>query len=136
MKGQLKVSTPKQYLESLEEPCRSEVTQLDALVRKTVPKLKAFIHAGMLAYGPLKYRTKAGREMDWFKISIASNKSAISLYACAADERGYVAERYKEALPGANIGKSCVRIKKMADLDLKALQKLLKETEKFGYDAP
>jgi hypothetical protein len=135
MKGQLKVSTPKQYLESLKEPRRSEVAKLDAFVRKTVPKLEPFIHAGMLAYGPLKYRTKNGREQDWFKIGIASNKAAISLYACAADERGYVAERYKDALPAADIGKSCVRIKKVDDLDLSALRQLLKETEKISFGA-
>lgn len=133
MKGQLAVSTPREYLESLEEPRRTEVVKLDAFVRKTVPKLEAFIHAGMLAYGPTRYRSKSGKEGDWFKIGIASNKAAISLYACAADERGYVAERYKAALPGASIGKSCVRIKKLDDLDLKELRKLLKETEKVGF---
>lgn len=133
MSGQLKVTTPKQYLESLDEPRRTEVKRLDAFVRKTVPKLKPFIHGGLLAYGPFKYRSKSGREGDWFKIGIASNKAAISLYACAADERGYVAERYKKALPAASIGKSCVRIKKLEDLDLKVFAKLLKETEKIGF---
>lgn len=135
MKGQLAVATPKQYLDSLEEPRRGEVIRLDAFVRKTVPKLEPYIHSGMLAYGPIKYRTKSGREGDWFKIGIASNKAAISLYACAADERGYVAERYKKALPAASIGKSCVRIKRFEDLDLKALKALLRETEKIGFGA-
>lgn len=133
MSGQLKVTTPKQYLESLDEPRRTEVTRLDAFVRKTVPKLKPFIHGGLLAYGPFRYRSKSGREGDWFKIGIASNKAAISLYACAADERGYVAERYKKQLPAASIGKSCVRIKRLEDLDLKVFAKLLKETEKIGF---
>lgn len=132
MKGQLKVSTPKQYLDALEEPRRSEVKKLDALIRKTVPKLKPFICQGMLAYGRFTYRSKS-TEKEWFKIGIANNAAAISLYACAADERGYVAERYKDALPKANIGKSCVRIKKVDDLDAKVLAKLLKETEKVGF---
>lgn len=135
MRGQLAVATPKQYLAALEEPRRSEVKALDALIRKAVPKLEPFILNGMLAYGKFRYRTKAGKEMDWFKLGIASNKAAISLYCCAADERGYVAERYKEALPKASIGKSCVRIKKVADLDPVALTKLLKETAKLGFGA-
>ncbi|MBL8295653.1 MAG: DUF1801 domain-containing protein [Bryobacterales bacterium] len=54
----------------------------------------------------------------------------ISLYVCAADERGCCAERYKEALPKANIGKSCVRFRRMADLDPQALRKLIKEGAK------
>ena len=128
MKGQLKAATPGEYLELLEEPRKSEITRIDRLIRKTVPELKPFVHAGMLAYGPFHYRYASGREGDWFRIGLASNKSYISLYACAADDRGYVAERYKKQLPKANIGKSCVRFKRLDDLDLSALTALLKET--------
>lgn len=134
MKGQLNVSTPKQYLDALEEPRKTEVKKLHALIRKAVPKLKPFICQGMLAYGPFMYRSKSGREeKQWFKLGIANNAAAISLYACATDERGYVAERYKAALPKASIGKSCIRIKKVDDLDPKVLVKLFKETEKKGF---
>lgn len=133
MKGQLAVATPKDYLAALAEPRRAEVKRLDAFIRKTVPKLKPFIHSGLLAYGAIRYRTKSGKESDWFKLGIASNASAISLYVCASDERGYVAERHRDALPGASIGKSCVRFKTFDDLDPKALAKVLKEAEKTGF---
>src|SRR3712207_8055945 len=62
---------------------------------------------GMLGYGPFHYRYASGREGDACKLSIASNASYISLYCFAADENGYVAERYRESLPKAKIGKSC-----------------------------
>ena len=134
MKGQSKTATtPAQYLAELAEPRKSEVVKLDALIRKTAPKLKPFLHSGMLAYGPMRYKYASGREGDWFKIGVASNARYISLYACAADEQGYIAERYKQALPKAKIGKSCVRFNELADLDLKALARLIKETEKAGF---
>lgn len=133
MKGQLDVATPKQYLAALAEPRRTEVAKLDKLVRKFAPKLKPFIHSGMLAFGPYHFKYPSGREGDWFRIGIASNANYISLYACAADHRGYVAERYKAKLPKAKIGKSCVRFKKVEDLDLKALEALIKETAKVGF---
>lgn len=134
MKGQSKTATTATaYLAELKEPRRSEVVALHRFIRKAVPGLKPFIHAGMLAYGPTTYRAAAGREARWFKIGVASNASAISLYACAADARGYVAERYKQALPNAKIGKSCVRFKRFSDLDSSALTKLLKETERTGF---
>jgi hypothetical protein len=134
MKGQSKTAaTPEQYIDELEEPRRSEIAKLDALIRRTVPKLKRFVHSGMLAYGPMHYEYASGRKGDWFKIGVASNARYISLYACAADGRGYVAERYKEALPKAKIGKSCVRFNKLAELDVKALARLLKEVEKTGF---
>ncbi len=65
-----------------------------------------------------------GREGDWFHIGVASNKSYISLYVAA----GGVADRYKEALPEANIGKGCVRFKRLSDLDTAALKKLIRES--------
>lgn len=134
MKGQQKkATTPKQYIDNLAEPRRSDVAKLHALITKTVPKLEPAMVMGMLGYGPFRYRYESGREGDTAKICVASNASYISLYAMAADDDGYVAERYKERLPKAKIGKSCVRFKKLDDLDPAALKALLKEVAKTGY---
>ena len=38
-------------------------------------------------------------------------------------------------LPKASVGKSCVQIKKLADLDEEELVALIKETAKMGLDA-
>jgi hypothetical protein len=127
MKGQLKVSTPSEYIAKLEEPRKSEIAALDKLIRKLAPALEPFIHAGMLAYGPWHYKYDSGREGDWFRMGLASNKNYISLYVLATDGKSYVAERFKKALPKANIGKSCVRFKRLSDLDQSALAKLIRE---------
>ena len=127
MKGQLKVSTPSEYIAKLEEPRKSEIAALDKLIRKLAPALEPFIHAGMLAYGPWHYKYDSGREGDWFRMGLASNKNYISLYVLATDGKSYVAERFKKALPKANIGKSCVRFKHLSDLDQSALAKLIRE---------
>jgi hypothetical protein len=127
MKGQLKVSTPAEYIAKLVEPRKAEVVALDALIRKTAAKLAPFVHGGILAYGPWHYKYPSGREGDWFRIGVASNKNYISLYICAGDEEGYIPERYKKALPKANIGRSCVRFKRLSDLDLAALKRMIRE---------
>ncbi len=135
MKGQLPVSSPAEYLAQLEESRRTEVAALDALIRKTAPKLEPFIHSGMLAYGPWHYKYASGREGDWFRIGVASNKSYISLYICAMDEKGYIAERYKADLPKANIGRSCVRFKRLSDLDPSALERLIRDGSRLPTKA-
>ena len=81
----------------------------------------------MLAYGPWHYKYASGREGDWFRIGVASNKNYVSLYVCAMDGKSYVAERFKKALPKANIGKACVRFKRVSDLDEAVLAKLIRE---------
>lgn len=134
MKGQLDVKTPAEYLAKLEEPRRTDIAALDQLIRATVPELEPFVHSGMLAYGPFHYRYASGREGDWFRLGVASNKQYISLYACAVDPSGrYVAEAYKERLPKANIGKSCVRFKRLSDLDEAALASLLQATARGTF---
>ena len=132
MKGQLDVRTPDEYIAAVDDKRRPDIVALDALIRQHAPKLERVIMDGMLGYGPFHYRYASGREGDACKLSIASNKSYISLYCFAADEEGYVAERYVDRLPKANIGKACVRFKKLADLDEKALVALIKETARMG----
>jgi hypothetical protein len=133
MKGQLKVATPKEYIAKLKEPRKSDIAALDKLIRKVAPELEPFIQIGMLAYGRWHYKSASGREGDWFRFGVASNASYISLYVSAMDGKGcYVAERFKKALPKANIGKCCVRFKRFSDLDEAALTKLIRE----GVAAP
>lgn len=127
MKGQLKVSTPAEYIAKLEEPRRADVSALDALIRKMAPKLEPFIHAGMLGYGRWHYKYGSGREGDGVRIGIASNKNYISLYICASDKNGYIAEQYKDAFPKASVGKACVRFKRLSDLDGTALRKMIRD---------
>ena len=123
MKGQKKAATPAEYFAQLEEPRKTEIAALDALIRKAT-KLEPFIQMGILAYGPCRMKYASGRESDWFKIGVASNASYISLYVAGGGER------HKDALPKANMGKSCVRFKRLGDLDQTVLKKLIREAAK------
>jgi hypothetical protein len=133
MTGSKNVKTPAEYLASLDEPRKTEIAMIDAFIRKTVPKLDPFICSGMLAYGPFHYTYASGREGDWFRVGVASNKNYISIYACATVDGAYVAEQFKAQLPKASIGKSCIRFKRWSDLDPKVMSKLLKATAKAGF---
>lgn len=135
MKGQLAVQAPEQYIAQLEEPRRTEVARLDRLIRKTVPQLEPSIVSGTLAYGPVHYRYASGREGNAARLSVASNASAISLYALAVDDEGWVAERYRTRLPKAKIGKSCIRFKRLDDLDLEAFKALLRHAAESAFPA-
>jgi hypothetical protein len=122
MRGQLKVATPAEYIAKLKEPRKSDVAALDQLIRNAT-KLEPFIQSGMLAYGHCRLKYAGGREAEWFRIGVASNASYISLYVSGA-------ERHKKALPKANVGRSCVRFKRLSDLGSAALSKLIREGAK------
>lgn len=123
-------NTPKQYIDALSEPRKSQIKAIDQFIKKTVPKLKPFINVGMIGYGKYRYKSSSGREGDWAVIALASQKNYISIYACGIKDGKYIAETYKKELPKASVGKSCIRFKKIEDLDLKVLAKILKEAEK------
>lgn len=119
-------ATPEEYLDQIDEPRKSEMLRLHALIRKAVPKLAPAMNAGMIGYGSYHYKYASGREGDWPIIALASNKQYISVYVCAADGEMYVAERYKDELPKASIGKSCIRFKRISDIDLDVLEGIVK----------
>jgi len=118
-------ATPAEYIALLDEPRRADIEALDHLIRRLAPELEPHIASGMLAYGRYQYRAKSGSHGEWFHIGLASNKRYISLYVMAADEEGYLVESFKSRLPKADIGRSCVRFKRLSDLDLAALSELI-----------
>lgn len=123
--------TPEEYIAAIDEPRRSQIQQLHDFIQKTVPKLKPVIIYGMIGYGLYPYKSKSGREGEWTTMALASQKNYISVYVSCADKDGiYIAEKYKTQLPKANIGKSCIRFKKVEDIDLAVLKKILLEGEK------
>lgn len=124
--------TPNEYIDLISEPRRSDIKKLHNFIKKTVPNLKPYIQTGMIGYGKFHYKSRSGREGDWALIALASQKNYISVYVCAVEEGKYLTEKYKPLLPKTNIGKSCIRFKKVEDIDLSVLAKLLKESEKVG----
>lgn len=123
----IEASTPEEYIAGLEEPRKTQIETLHALIRKTVPDLTPHIQVGMLGYGTYNYKYASGKEGDWAIIGLASQKNYISLYICATKDGAYIAEAYKKELPKASIGKSCIRFKKIEDVDLAVIKKILKE---------
>ena len=101
-----------------------DLERLDRLIRETLPGLEA--HG--LNYGPFHYRYESGREGDAYRVSVAERKHGISLYVLALTEDGqYLAESRADRFPKASIGKSCVRFKRLDDLDEGELRDLLAE---------
>jgi hypothetical protein len=118
--------TPEDYIEQIDEPRRSDIHALHTMIAKAVPKLAPSIQSGMIGYGTYHYKYASGREGDCAIISLASQKNYISVYIGATENGEYVAEKHKAELPKASIGKSCIRFKKLTDIDLKVLEKLVK----------
>jgi hypothetical protein len=124
--------TRAEYFATLSPDRREAITALDALIRKTVPKLKPCVLNTGIGYGPYHYRYESGREGDAWVIGLSSRKQYISLYVLCVVEKKFLAENYKKHFPRADIGRCCIRFKKTEDLPVVPLRKLLKEAAKIG----
>lgn len=127
----VKATSIKEYLEQLPDERLKTIKAIDKLIKQTSPKLKAHFAANMLGYGNFKYKGTKKEMLDWPVISLASQKNYISLYICAVTKDGYLAEQFKDELGKVSVGRSCIRFKKIEDLNLKTLTKIIKLAEKF-----
>ena len=115
-----------------------DLKRLDKVIRAAAPNLEPFfLEAGAmtgLGYGRYHYRYASGREGDFCVVGLANQKNYMSLYVCVTKDGKYLAERYGKRLGKANCGKSCIRFKKLDDLDLDAVTALLKEAGQLARD--
>jgi hypothetical protein len=131
MKGNSSAKTPAEYLRGLPKERKKALTILHRLIRKAAPQLKPYMQSGVIGYGKFPYRYASGREGEWATIALASQKNYISLYACVADGKQYVAELYKKELPKADIGKSCIRFRRIEDVDLAVIERLIRHAARM-----
>lgn len=122
--------TTEEYFKALPSERLVIMNALDSFIRKTVPSLKPVFAYNMPGYGLFPYRNYKNEEIEWPVIGLASQKNYISLYVCAVENGEYIAEKYKDTLGKVSVGKSCIRFKKLDDLDLKGLARVLKLAEK------
>lgn len=120
----------KEYIGMLNPERKEAIEYLHKLIQETAPSLKSHFAYNMLGYGKFKYLNYKKEEIDWPIVALASQKNYISLYVCAVDDGAYVAEKYKDKLGKVSVGKSCIRFKKLEDLNLEVLEELLKVAAK------
>ena len=124
------VDNREDYIDALSPERKDIILSLDKLIQKTVPNLKPYFAYNMLGYGAFDYRNYKKEIIEWPVISLASQKNYISLYVCAVVDGQYLAEKYKDQLGKVSVGKSCIRFKRLEDLNLDVVKKLLVESAK------
>jgi uncharacterized protein YdhG (YjbR/CyaY superfamily) len=126
MQGKTGAATHEAYFAALAEPRQGELRALHELIREAAPGLAPTMEFGMPGYGRYHYRYASGREGDAAMVALANNKNYISLYVtCVIGDR-HLAETYADRLPKASIGKSCIRFKRLSDVDTGVLAELLR----------
>lgn len=112
---------PEVWLAALDDVRRPQLEALDARIQQVAPGLDRYVDHGFLSYGHYVYTYASGRQGEWMCIALASNKQYISFYA------GPIGlEPYAERLPKANLGRGCIRFKRLDDIDLAVLDEVIR----------
>jgi hypothetical protein len=90
----------------------------------------------IIGFGNYRYKYASGREGDWFLTGFAPRKQNISLYLMA----GYIGpenqdyERLLQELGKFKMGKGCVYINKLEDVDKDRLKELIRMSVNYLKD--
>lgn len=117
--------TVAQYLDAVPADRQDLIRALHDFIQKSAPMLKPYFAYNMLGYGSFSYKSYKKELMEWPIISLANQKNYVSIYICAIDHGTYVAEKYAKDLGRVNVGKSCIRFKKLEDVHLPTLKKVI-----------
>ncbi|MFQ5575569.1 MAG: iron chaperone [Anaerolineae bacterium] len=114
-----KTQTLESYLANLTPERQAALKAVRALIFETVPQTVETIRYGMPTY----------EHNGQVVCALASQKHYMSLYM----DVGLV-ETHKEALKHLNVGKSCIRFKKLEALPLDTIRRILAQTVKNQQD--
>lgn len=83
----------------------------------------------MIGFGTYHYKSeRSSQEGDWFQVGFSPRKAAISLYIYSGGED------QKDLLPQLGkykMGKACIYVKKLSDINEEVLRKMIRSTLNF-----
>ena len=119
-----------EYLLMVPDDRKKDIDFLHDFIQKAVPNLKPYFASNMIGYGSFYYLDSKKQKRDWPIIALANQKNYISIYVCAIVEDKSAVEEYKKELGKLSKGISCIRFKKIEEINLETLEIVLKLAEK------
>lgn len=104
---------------------RRDAQRIDRIMTEITGESPKMWGERIVGYGTSHYRSATGREADWFLIGFSPRKQNLSLYLVD----GFDAYTTLLARLGKHtIGKSCLAIKRLRDVDLTVLTALIERS--------
>ncbi len=131
--AELKTKPTKQSVEVFLNSVEDEKKRQDCLtileIMKQITKAEPQMWGtSMVGFGTYHYKYESGREGDWFVAGFSPRKQNLTLYIMAGLS---LYDELISKLGKFKIGKSCLYIKKIEDVDLPTLKELI--TQSVAY---
>lgn len=101
---------------------REDCLTLLALMKRVTGEEPRVWSSGLVGFGTYHYKSSGGQEGDWFPVGFASRKAALTVYlGLELDSLAAHLDR----LGTHKTGKGCIYIKRLSDVDLGVLERLV-----------
>ncbi|MFZ6653837.1 DUF1801 domain-containing protein [Undibacterium sp. TJN19] len=114
-----------EYIAAIDDESRRKDCQaLIKLMTKVTRQPAVMWGSSIVGFGSIHYQYESGREGDICLVGFASRKGDISVYGLRAAPNH---EQLLASLGKTRSGKGCLYIRKLADIDMKVFETLIKE---------
>ncbi|NND77421.1 MAG: DUF1801 domain-containing protein [Flavobacteriales bacterium] len=120
-----------EYIEAVYNKTRKEDAKilLDVIAEISGKEPKIW-GAGIIGYGKYSYKRKNGEEYEWFNVGFSPGNAHLSTYLMydINSEKKLI-----EKLGPHKTGKGYLYVKKLANIDIKVLNKIIAKSDKWGH---
>jgi hypothetical protein len=114
------------FLDSLgDEKKKQDSYRILELMKQVTGEEAQMWGESIVGFGSYHYKYASRREGDWFLTGFSPRKQAITLYIMAGFEQY---DHLMNQLGKYKIGKACLYVKKLEDIDIQALRELVKQS--------
>lgn len=132
LKTKLNDGDVKEFLDSVEnDKRRQDAFQMLDMMKSITGEDPKMWGSSIIGFGTYHYVYASGQEGDWMAAGFSPRKTALTLYIMAGFPRF---EELMKDLGTYKTGKSCLYIKKLEDVNLDILKKLIKESYEFTIE--
>lgn len=116
------------FIKRLPDPqTREDCSTIVKLMKEATHSQPRMWGTAIVGFGTRRIQYAGGREADWPLIAFSPRKQNLTLYIMSGSDSH--AELLKK-LGKHSVGRSCLYIKRLADIDLPTLKKLIRESVK------
>jgi len=113
------------FLSRLDEKRRKDCVAIGKLMKSATGVRPKMWGSSIVGFGTYRYRYESGREGEWPVVGFSPRKTDLTLYIMPGFERF---ENLMKKLGKYKTGKSCLYIKRLADVDVDVLKELITES--------
>ncbi|WP_353826442.1 hypothetical protein [Agromyces sp. SYSU T0242] len=131
------------FLRDLEGARADAMRDLDRVIAAELGGLERVLWEGVfwggteqsiIGYGGITQPRPRGSAVDWFMVGLARQSTHVSVYVNAAEDGGYLVQRYAGRLGRVRVGSAAITITDVGRLDLDGFTELLRRARDLTPD--